>query len=286
MAQIKLIATDLDGTFLDNYETPNAKNIQAMRACQAAGIAVCACTGRNWYSAREIFRKVNGFDRYCVINNGTAILDTKTEELRYRNRFDPAVARAVLEIALSYPNADVGVSGTYVSHLLNGRANPRMLKNRQRNIERDPAWAGRMVLYDTLDELLEGCADDMQRVNLGVNIYEEGNLDEVYQRINEITGIEITTSGHGNMEITPKAGNKAEALSVLADIYGAQPENVMAFGDSYNDMHMLMWAGTGVAMGNADERLKSIADVVTDCNTNAGVAKAMVELALHQQWEG
>ena len=66
----------------------------------------------------------------------------------------------------------------------------------------------------------------------------------------------------------------------------AKPENVMAFGDSYNDMHMLMWAGTGVAMGNADARLKSIADVVTDTNTNAGVAKAMYELALHRPWKG
>ena len=286
MAKIKLIATDLDGTFLDDFETPNRKNIEAMRACQAEGIAVCVCTGRNWYSARDIIRKVDGFNRYCVINNGTAILDTQTEELRYRNRFDPAVVRQILEIALSYPGADVGVSGTYATHLLNGRANPRMLQTRQRNIERDPAWAGRMILYDTLDELVAGCSDDMQRVNLGVNFYEAGNLDEVYQRISEITGIEITTSGHGNMEITPKDGTKAETLSVLADIYEAKPENVMAFGDSYNDMHMLMWAGTGVAMGNADARLKSIADVVTDTNTNAGVAKAMYELALHRPWKG
>lgn len=67
---------------------------------------------------------------------------------------------------------------------------------------------------------------------------------------------------------------------MLADIYGVHPENILAMGDSYNDMLMLAWAGTGVAMGNADQRLKDMADYVTDVNTEAGAAKAMYEIAL------
>ena len=61
-------------------------------------------------------------------------------------------------------------------------------------------------------------------------------------------------------------GINPKTLMVLADIYNVKPENVMAFGDSFNDMYMLAWAGTGVAMGNADERLKAVADTVTDTN--------------------
>ena len=56
----------------------------------------------------------------------------------------------------------------------------------------------------------------------------------------------------------------------------------MALGDNYNDLYMLAWAGTGVAMGNADQRLKDLADYVTDTNVNAGVAKAIYEIALQR----
>ena len=48
---------------------------------------------------------------------------------------------------------------------------------------------------------------------------------------------------------------------------------------------MLAWAGTGVAMGNADERLKAVADTVTDTNKNAGVAQAIYNIALHRETE-
>ena len=77
-------------------------------------------------------------------------------------------------------------------------------------------------------------------------------------------------------------GDKSQTLMVLANIYNVKPENVMAFGDSFNDMYMLAWAGTGVAMGNADQRLKDLADYVTDTNVNAGVAKAIYEIALQR----
>ena len=50
---------------------------------------------------------------------------------------------------------------------------------------------------------------------------------------------------------------------------------MLALGDSFNDLHMLLWAGTGVAMGNADEHVKAIADFVTKKNTEAGFAYAV-----------
>ena len=95
MAEIKLIATDLDGTFLKGGHTPHPENIKAVRACQEAGIRVCACTGRNWAECRKIVEEV-GFDDFCAVNNGAAIVEVKTGELRYRNRFDPGGCDAIL----------------------------------------------------------------------------------------------------------------------------------------------------------------------------------------------
>ena len=82
MAEIKLIATDLDGTFLQGGHTPHPENIKAVRACQQAGIKVCVCTGRNWAECRKIVKEV-GFDDFCAVNNGASIVEVNTGELRY-----------------------------------------------------------------------------------------------------------------------------------------------------------------------------------------------------------
>ena len=74
-------------------------------------------------------------------------------------------------------------------------------------------------------------------------------------------------------------GDKSQTLMVLADIYNVKPENVMAFGDSFNDMYMLAWAGTGVAMGNAGRTLKGCGGHRHDTNKNAGVAQAIYNIA-------
>lgn len=103
MAEIKLIATDLDGTFLKGGHTPHPENIKAVRACQEAGIRVCACTGRNWAECRKIVEEV-GFDDFCAVNNGAAIVEVKTGELRYRNRFDPEAIAGLVDVMLSYPS--------------------------------------------------------------------------------------------------------------------------------------------------------------------------------------
>ncbi len=274
MAEIKLIATDLDGTFLASHTTPHPDNLKALEKCKANGIAFCACTGRNRRGVLPVLRQVP-FDRYCVINNGAAIYDIETDSLRYRNRFDPKVAYDILALCTEYPHAQINVSSTDETHLLEDRiqSERRIFWEQRRKI--DPVWAESMIFHKSLCEMAEACKDDMQRINLSLNILQAGVLADVYEKLSAVTGVEVTSSTPGNMEITPKDGTKAEALSILADIYEAEPQNVMAFGDNYNDIHMILWAGTGVAMGNADERLKSIADYVTDTNINGGVAKAI-----------
>ena len=280
MSEIKLIATDLDGTFLENEYTPHPENVRMVQACKAAGIAVCVCTGRNWSEAKGVVQKA-GIDTYCVINNGAAIIDIPSERRIYRNRFAPEALRAIAALVeQEYPDCAFGVSATYASHELEPRMHEGFRRYIERVRQREPERMANFKLDPTLDALLQGCENDAQRIDLGLDVY--ANAQTLSKKLLHLGGVEITTSGGNHMEITPKDGTKAETLSVLADIYDAKPENVMAFGDSFNDLHMLMWAGTGVAMGNADERLKAVADLVTDTNVNGGVAKAVYQVALHR----
>ena len=130
--------------------------------------------------------------------------------------------------------------------------------------------------FDTAEQMIEAAANDAERINVGLQ--REEDLAPFCHACTEIRPVEIAASGFGHIEVTAKDSTKAEALSVLADIYHCEPENVLALGDSFNDLHMLLWAGTGVAMGNADEHVKAVADFVTKDNTDAGFAFAVEQM--------
>ena len=73
------------------------------------------------------------------------------------------------------------------------------------------------------------------------------------------------------IEIMPKGIDKGYGLSVVADSLGISRDETVAVGDSMNDLAMVEWAGVGVAVSNADERLKSAADIVTEKEMSLGV---------------
>ena len=82
------------------------------------------------------------------------------------------------------------------------------------------------------------------------------------------------------MEVMRNGSTKGDAVRYLANYFGIDKEEVMCIGDSENDLSMIKYAGTGVAMGNASEDIKSVADYVTDTNVNDGVAKAINKFVL------
>ena len=77
--------------------------------------------------------------------------------------------------------------------------------------------------------------------------------------------------------------NKGTGLKYVADFYGVPMSQVIAFGDSYNDADMIEAAGLGIAMGNAKEPIKKLADYVTDTNNADGVAKAIYKFCFEQE---
>ena len=80
------------------------------------------------------------------------------------------------------------------------------------------------------------------------------------------------------IEVLTKGVNKAFGLEKLANKLGVQPSEIAAIGDAANDIEMLKYAGLAIAMGNASEEVKAIADIVTDTNENNGVIKAIDKL--------
>ncbi|MBS4161556.1 HAD-IIB family hydrolase, partial [Klebsiella pneumoniae] len=87
--------------------------------------------------------------------------------------------------------------------------------------------------------------------------------------------LEVTNSSPTNIEVNAIGINKAAALAKVSERLGFTMENVMAVGDSLNDIAMIKEAGLGVAMGNGQDIVKETADWITDTNNENGVAKAI-----------
>ena len=82
------------------------------------------------------------------------------------------------------------------------------------------------------------------------------------------------------IELLPPGIDKGHALSQVMRHIGMEPGNMMAFGDSYNDITMIQTAGIGIAMGNAEEAVKAVADYTTDTNEADGIAKALLHFGV------
>jgi Cof subfamily protein (haloacid dehalogenase superfamily) len=90
--------------------------------------------------------------------------------------------------------------------------------------------------------------------------------------------IDIIESGFSFTEIVPRGVNKGSALKIVADMLEINTDDIIAFGDNENDIEMLQFAGTGVAMGNAPDHVKMEADIVTETNDNDGIYNVLEKL--------
>lgn len=279
MAKIGLIATDLDGTFLVSGDQMHPENIQALRACEQAGIHICACTGRTWGETRNVVRSA-GLGEFAVVNNGAAIIRLDTEEAVYCTRFDLEQARRIVDLGLEIGARHVAFAGREGLYSYQGRASDYFYKRRQKLQEsEEPGWET-IVIAQNREEMEQRAQGDIEGIQFIFDTREQQEL--LYRRADEAVGIEMTQPGSSHIEVSPKGCTKAHALSWIAKYYGVPQEEVMALGDSLNDLEMLRWAGIGVAMENADPALKAQADFIAGHNRKAGFAKAIDQLALHR----
>ena len=90
------------------------------------------------------------------------------------------------------------------------------------------------------------------------------------QLVKEFPQIRIYRSKDTYLEIMSMKASKSDAIHMLKDHFHVKQEETMAFGDNFNDIDMIRYAGLGVAMGNATDEVKEAADIITDINDNEG----------------
>lgn len=272
MAEIKLIALDLDGTLLDSQKRLSYKNETVLKECIQKGIWVVPCTGRIWGGVPEFLRDFPGI-RYAITTNGAIIEDVRDQVILDAHKMTCELAMDILLMARQFHTMyDVYVSGhaygeeRFMDHMEEYGISPliqKMVRSTREVVPDVRAQIGKL-------------GQPVEKIN-----YFFGDMAErtrARDALNARGDVIVSSSFSNNLEINALGATKGEAILRLAAHLGIRAEETMGIGDGGNDVTMMKMAGTGIAMGNAEDSLKEIADYVTLTNDEDGVAAAIERL--------
>lgn len=266
---IKLIALDLDGTTLNSSGLLTEKTRTAIEGAIAKGINVVIATGRVRNTIPEAITKIKGLN-YAITSNGASVYELKNNKPKHTNFIPQKTLSQVLDVLREYD---------YIIEVFTqGRA---YLENSvYQEIENNgSAFGNAQYLLSTrepIEDLFELCQRNFDAIE-NINIYIQQGLGRERMReiLEEIEGIEVTSSYDYNLEICSSGANKAAGLNQLCKEFGVAPHEILACGDGDNDIKMLNFVGIPVAMGNANEAVKAAAQFIASSNDEDGVAKVI-----------
>lgn len=256
----KMIVLDLDGTTLNskNVIPENLKEILITQVKKGSCRVVLA-SGRS-ISSMKLLAADLGLTAPLITLNGGVIIDPVTKEIYQEKNLKFDTYRESLQI-LNMLNIDFVVFtsfGVYADK---------------------PSEITDILIKYTENEIK--WIDDFSSIKNPVKILfipksKESNSE--IKRQTSFLDIDIIESGFSFTEIVPKGVNKGSALKIVANMLQIDAKDIIAFGDNENDIEMLQFSGTGVAMGNAPDHVKMEADIVTESNDNDGVYKILKKI--------
>ena len=266
--EIKIVATDMDGTLLDprgQLDLPRLEKI--LDKLDQRGVRFVIATGNEVHRMRQLLGHLA--ERVVlVVANGARIFENN-ELIQAQTWDDAMVDRALAhfkgrecqdQFVVTAMNGGFVKKGTVFTEL-DKFMTPEMIEKLYQ----------RMNFVDEFDSNLFGGVLKMSMV------VGEERLDSVLQEINDLFDghVRAVSSGYGCIDILQDGIHKAWGLVELLKRWNLKPEQIMAFGDSENDIEMLELAGISYAMENAEEAVKEIATKVAPANSQAGVYKVL-----------
>lgn len=265
---IRVIATDMDGTLLDTkgqLELPRLEKI--LDKLDQRGIRFVIATGNEIHRMRQLLGHLA--ERVVlVVANGARIFENN--ELIQAQTWDDAMVDKALahfkgrecqdQFVVTAMNGGFVKKGTVFTEL-DKFMTPEMIEKLYQ----------RLNFVDEFDSSLFGGVLKMSMV------VGEERLDSVLQEVNDLFDgrVRAVSSGYGCIDILQDGIHKAWGLVELLKRWNLKPEQIMAFGDSENDIEMLELAGISYAMENAEEAVKRVATKVAPANSQAGVYKVL-----------
>jgi Cof subfamily protein (haloacid dehalogenase superfamily) len=270
---IELLIVDIDGTIAGKSNQVTDRVKQAIRDAQSLGVKVGIATGRMYKSALRFHHEI-GADVPLMAYQGAWIQDPATGITHRHNPVPVEIARALIDYFEQPHLLDKLSIHVYRDDCLYVRridADTELYIGRS-GIGVTPIADLREVLTDRPTKILAMSEDTALIQTLLQDLRQQYSQSELH----------VTTSVPIFLETTQAGVNKGTAIDFVAnELLGIPTEKVMAIGDNYNDVEMLASVGFGVAMGNAPEDVRQIADWVAPDIEGDGVAVAIEKFILN-----
>ncbi|MFR4584048.1 Cof-type HAD-IIB family hydrolase [Clostridium cadaveris] len=279
---IRIIASDMDGTLLNNKHDIDEETVEAIRKAEEAGIIFAISTGREYDSVKGILEKHN-IKAQCVLSNGAEYRDEEGNILDVININEEAAKKIIKMLNENKLSAriftDKGVFTTSTKEealqevvFRTMTFNPGTTEEEAIKIAETQGFFTCLKYIDNIEKFFsEGI-----EVRKFVAFHKDIELiDKMKMLISEIPGLAISSSFRDNIEVTDINAQKGIILEKVAKKMSIDSKEVMILGDSFNDYSMFEIFEESVAMKNAIPEVKAIAKYITDSNDNLGVAKAI-----------
>lgn len=273
--QYKLIAVDMDDTLLRHDKTISKENIEALHKAREKGVYVVISTGRVFASAYA-YADMIGFRTYIIASNGALIRDPNNNTI-YESILNYDSMVEIIKVCQKYNTYFQLISETTIF-------SPEITNKFQRYAEWNELF--KTELKVNVKEIKEPLKDiDKLKDNvLKIIVFNDDIevLKSIREELSKNDSIQITSSYMDNIEIVNKGVSKGRALEILGEYLSIKKEEMIAIGDSENDIEMIKFAGLGVAMENAIEEVKKVADFITKSNMEDGVKYVIDKFILKQ----
>jgi len=275
----KILAIDLDGTTLDNgVLSPVVEETLARLVEEGTDVAIA--TGRSLPTVPMCIRSLP-FIRYAVVSNGARVYDYKEKKTISEALIDMEVALEIIEtintpsnIIVMYDDVLILPVRTYIRYLRSFEFWKRLYsRNTSRKIVKEALKSTKIVF--SLINTIKQRGEPVEKINLR---YATRRKRKKVSRLLEQFPVEAVTTMGYDLEVSAKGITKASGIKELCEHLSISPEQVIAAGDSTNDLEMLKYAGFAIVMDNANDDIKEVADKVAPDVKEDGLATALIDL--------
>jgi len=273
----KVILMDVDGTLADSKKQVTKETQEALLKAQEAGALLVLASGRTANGLKTFAEALamaqhNGL---LVCSNGAQVVNCQSGELIYNKALSVEEGKEVLEHLKKFKVCPMVAKGDYmyVNDVFN---NIIHVDGKEFNVMQYESRSNNYMLCEIAD-LAQWCDFEINKIlTYGEPDYLAAHYEEMKAPFEGRINSMFTAPFY--YEYTAKDIDKTAAIKSAIGSLGYTADDMIPFGDAQNDATMVEYAGVGVAMGNAVDELKAIADIITDDNDHDGIAKALYKL--------
>lgn len=264
----ELIALDMDGTVLNDEKQIDPVTKAAIEKALSLGKHVVFCSGRSYAEMKDITDMFSM--TYLCGESGALIYNLKSNCEARALKMEPKTVRQLIDLFRDKDVMFMAVSKGY-DHCQADQL--QKLDYYQMDMYTE-LFTRTSTLEENIIEFMEENIGDLERLLVFHTSPEE--RDKTLAQVKEL-GINITTtySEISALECSPLGVNKAKGLEMLCEEIGINMDQTIMVGDAFNDMPAIQAAGLGIAIGNALDEVKEVADVVVADNNHSGCAEAI-----------